>query len=139
MNRCSHFRPPSVGLLASIGLMLLALLLHLPVQAQAKRMFPQGTERSTIHFVSPPLVELAGEPERLGPGTRIYDERNRFVFARQLSGQTQTVNYVRDAAGNIREIWILSPAEARQDRRHRRDRRHGTMQMSPDKGPNYLN
>ncbi|QEY25705.1 hypothetical protein [Neisseria zalophi] len=43
---------------------------------------------------------------------RIKDERNRFIVRGKLPYHTgKTVALRRDAAGNITEIWLLTPAE----------------------------
>lgn len=43
---------------------------------------------------------------------RIKDERNRFIVRGKLSSHIgQTVALRRDTAGNITEIWLLTPAE----------------------------
>jgi len=126
MNRCA--RPPAPNapllprraalrrLLAGAGAASLALLAA-PAHAQARvaRQFPMGTRRGEITFTRPPQVQLNDHVEQLGPGTRIHDAAtNRLVFASTLRGQTFTVNYVRDSAGTVREIWILTPHEIEQ-------------------------
>ena len=76
------------------------------------RVFPMGTRRGQIAFIQSFQVKLDDKVEQLAPGTRIHDAAsNRLVFASTLQGQTFTVNYVRDGAGTIREIWILTPQE----------------------------
>lgn len=110
MNRCSNPLPTARGLLAGALLAGLALL-HAPASAQMQRLFPQQTQRGTLEFSAPPEVLLDGRAETLGPGTRVFDERNMGVLPGFLVGQVHAVNYQRDAAGVIRQIWILTPAE----------------------------
>ena len=111
MNRCSNPLPTARGLLAGALLAGLALL-HAPASAQMQRLFPQQTQRGTLEFSAPPEVLLDGRAETLGPGTRVFDERNMGVLPGFLVGQVHTVNYQRDAAGVIRKIWILTPEES---------------------------
>jgi len=94
----------------------LAALTALAVPAHAGlRVFPMGTQRGQMVFTNPPQVQLNGKTELLGPGTRVHDaQSNRLVFASTLKGQTYVINYVRDGAGTIREIWILTPEEIQQ-------------------------
>lgn len=110
MNRCSKplhaARPIMTGALLTV-----LALLHAPAGAQMQRLFPQQTQRGTIEFSAPPEVLLDGRAETLGPGTRVFDERNMGVLPGFMTGQVHTVNYQRDAAGVIRQIWILTPAE----------------------------
>lgn len=99
------------------GAAVAALLPLVAAQAQMRRVFPQKVERAYMSFVQPPQVLLGDRPERLGPGTRIRDQHNRVVLPGTLRGKAHVVNYQRDAAGVIREIWILTPYEIEHDRR----------------------
>ena len=81
--------------------------------AQFQRIFPQDVKRGTIQFSDIPLeVKLNGSAERLAPGARVRGPMNTFVLNNQLAGQTYKVNYTRDPAGMVRDIWILTPEEA---------------------------
>ena len=44
---------------------------------------------------------LNGKAERLGPGVRVRDVHNRVALSGSLRGQTFTVNYLRDPAGDF--------------------------------------
>lgn len=82
-------------------------------RAQFQRIFPQNVKRGTIKFSEIPLqVKLDGNEERLAPGARVRGPMNTFVLNNQLVGQTYTVNYIRDPAGMVRDIWLLTPDEA---------------------------
>jgi hypothetical protein len=121
MNRCVRPNsplsfPPAASrravlrrLLAGAGAVALAAW-AVPAQA-GLRTFPMGTRRGEITFSSRSQVQLDGNPELLGPGTRIHDVNNRLVFASTLAGQTLVVNYVRGGNRSIRDIWILTPGE----------------------------
>ena len=76
------------------------------------RNFPQEVMRAKIAFVAPPQVLVDGRSEFLAPGVRVRNEQNLLALTGSLLGQIFTVNYLRDPAGLIREIWILTPQEA---------------------------
>jgi len=76
------------------------------------RTFPIGTLRGKFMVTSAPDVELDGHADRLAPGARIRSEQNMLVMAGAIVGQKYLVNYTRDAAGLLREVWILTPNEA---------------------------
>ncbi|WP_280815185.1 hypothetical protein [Variovorax sp. TBS-050B] len=76
------------------------------------RTFPIGTLRGKFMVVDGVDVELDGKPDRLAPGARIRSAQNMLVMAGAITGQKYLVNYTRDAAGMLREVWILTPEEA---------------------------
>lgn len=76
------------------------------------RNFPVGTLRGRMAFGVFPEVELDGKAERLAPGARIRDPRNLLVVPSAVGGQYLAVNYRRDAAGMVNDVWILTPDEA---------------------------
>jgi hypothetical protein len=63
-------------------------------------------------FVALPDVLIDGKPERLSHGVRVHDERNAIVMPGRVNGRTAIVNYLRDARGTVREVWLLSAQEA---------------------------
>ncbi|AVO34145.1 hypothetical protein [Ottowia oryzae] len=78
-----------------------------------QRIFPMNVERGVIKFSEIPLeVKLNGTEERLAPGARIRGPMNTFVLNNALVGQTYVVNYIRDPAGMVRDVWLLTPEEA---------------------------
>ena len=81
-------------------------------EAQAQRMFPQKVQRGKISFTGLREVVLNDRPERLAPGAVVRTERNTIALSGSLRGQSFIVNYLRDPMGGVREIWILTPAEA---------------------------
>ena len=90
-----------------------------PVQAQTQtpppaplRHFPNAALRGAFMVVNPPIIRLDGHPDRLSPGARIFGPRNMMLMSGALVGQDLAVNYLRDAAGLVSEVWILTPAEA---------------------------
>ena len=112
MIRCWTFHRHHRLFAASICLGALAALLSPPAQAQMQRLFPHGVQRAQISFVEPPQVLLDGRPERLAPGARVRNEHNMIALSGTLRGKTFVVNYLRDPAGVVRDIWILTPQEA---------------------------
>ena len=80
------------------------------------RNFPIGTLRGKFTVLNAPDVDLDGHADRLGAGARIRSPQNMLVMPGAITGQKYLVNYTRDAAGLVREVWILSPDEARAKR-----------------------
>jgi hypothetical protein len=84
--------------------------------AAGGRNFPLGTLRGSFMVVNAPEIRLDGQPERLSPGARIRSAQNMLVMPAAITGQNLLVNYTRDAAGLVREVWILTPEEAQAKR-----------------------
>lgn len=116
MNRCQH-RAKSLFLIANFVLLTGAIgLFSSESSAQVVRGFPKAALRGTLVVTNPPDVLLDGRPDRLSPGSRIRSPQNMLVMSGALQGQRLTVNYTRDAAGLLHEVWILNPEEAREKR-----------------------
>ena len=111
MNRCT---PRFIG-----ALFVLATLATLPAAAQtsadakpAVRTFPATALRGEmVVSPTPPIITLDGKPDRLSPGSRIRGTDNMLVMSGTLANQTTVVNYLREPAGNVHEVWILNPEE----------------------------
>lgn len=140
MNRCpSHpWRPgrptPAPGPLLAAALLAAAVLAASPARAQAPadasfetsgisseaafggRNFPVDALRGRLRVLDAPTILLDGREDRFSPGVRIRDARNLLVVAGTVAGQDLPVNYTRDAAGLVREVWVLSADEARAPR-----------------------
>ena len=80
--------------------------------ANGGRNFPVGTLRGQFMVVNYPEIQLDGKAERLSPGGRIMSANRMLVMPASITGQNLLVNYTRDAAGLVREVWILTPDEA---------------------------
>ena len=91
----------------------LAFCAGLPIAEAQVRDFPIAALRGTLQVTAPPQVVLDGHPDQLAPGARIRNEQNLFVLSGSIAGQELLVNYTRDPAGLLREVWILSPDEAK--------------------------
>ena len=83
-----------------------------PAAAQVQRNFPATALRGTLVVAAPPEVLLNGVPARLAPGARIRDQNNMIAMSGPLAGQKLLVHYTYDPQGALREVWILTPAEA---------------------------
>jgi hypothetical protein len=125
MKRCS--RNDFFGLRAATTLavlLTLAGLLAAPAATQTSgsdarnsvRRFPQAALRGLLVVQTPPEISLNGKAERLSPGARIRNTNNNHVLPGALVGQELLVNYTRDSAGLVHEVWILSTEEAQEKR-----------------------
>jgi hypothetical protein len=123
MNRCMTRSQPG-GLKARwAASTCLLCLLSAPVLAQNPtgsdtyfRPFPPHALRGVLRVTQSPEILLNGKPDLLSPGARIRDTENRIVMSQQLAGQDLRVNYTREAAGGVHDVWILTPAEQTQAR-----------------------
>ena len=79
----------------------------------AVRQFPPTALRGEMVVVAPPDITLDGKADRLSPGSRIRGTDNLLVMSGALVNQKVVVNYLREAAGNVHEVWILNTEEAR--------------------------
>ena len=80
------------------------------------RQFPAKAMRGYMEVLTPPEVIVNGTPERLSPGHRIRGLNNQLVMSGQLAGKKWVVNYVRNAQGELHEIWILNGLEELEER-----------------------
>jgi hypothetical protein len=96
--------------------------LALPAAAQTDgdtphvRRFPQAALRGLLVVQAPPDISLNGKVDRLSPGSRIRNAHNHYVLSGALVGQELLVNYTRDSAGLVHEVWILNAEEAKEKR-----------------------
>jgi hypothetical protein len=85
----------------------------LPASAQEIREFPGAARRGRLVVTAPPHVQLDGKDDLLAPGVRIRNPQNLLVMSASIVGQALPVNYLREpSTGMLREVWILSEAEA---------------------------
>jgi hypothetical protein len=143
MNRCHAPKlDPAARLLAGALLASLFLLGPLPAQAQAQqasaspvREFPKAALRGVLVVTSPPDVKLDGQADRLSPGARIRGPQNGLLLSGSLVGQELLVNYLRDGAGLISQVWVLTPDEAKEKRAGARAARNFLFQSEVDTTP----
>ena len=84
----------------------------LPATAQSQRNFPADALRGALVVGDTPEITLNGQPARLAPGARIRGQNNMLAMSGSLAGQRLLVNYTFDMNGQVRDVWILTPAEA---------------------------
>ncbi len=114
MNRCLY---PSHRLFCGlVALLICASWLPQTVSAQPVRPFPAAARRAMLEVTTPPNVLLNGQAERLSPGARIKGPNNQLLMSAALAGQSVLVHYVRNAQGQLHQVWVLSAAEAAQER-----------------------
>jgi len=117
MNRCT-----SRLIIAHLVLAALAPLTALQAHAQTAeftpvvRPFPAAALRGEMVVLMPPAITLDGKADQLSPGARIRDASNLLVMSGLLSDQKLVVNYLRESAGNVHEVWILNSEEIKQKR-----------------------
>jgi len=112
MNRCTPHTLATVAVLAASAL-LAACAKDSTGATSAVRQFPAAALRGELVVVTPPVITLDGKADRLSPGARIRDANNLLVMSGALVNQKVVVNYLRENAGNVHEVWILNSAEAR--------------------------
>jgi hypothetical protein len=127
MNRCHHKLRTLFSIAFCAALAPFSALVSLSAQAQGipqtqfeseagGRNFPIGTLRGRFMVVNPPEILLDGQPERFAPGGRIRSAQNMLVMPAAIVGQSLLVNYTRDPAGLVSQVWVLRPEEAKAPR-----------------------
>ena len=96
-------------MLRCVFAIMFALAAALPAQAQ--RVFQSSTLRGELVLTQPPEALLNGKSVRLAPGARIRNASNMIQLSGALLGQKLAINYTLDAAGDLRDVWILTAAE----------------------------
>ena len=87
-------------------------LVALPATAQVQRTFPQNALRGALVVGEPPEITLNGKPARLAPGARIRNQANMLEMSGSLTGARLLVHYTLDSFELVKDVWILTPAEA---------------------------
>lgn len=80
------------------------------------RKFPDAAKRGVFMVVQYPVVQLDGKRERIVPGTRIMDTKNRVLRPTSIKGKRYVVNYMRYKDGRLHTVWILTEKETRERR-----------------------
>ena len=76
------------------------------------RTIPDDAQRAKMRHVQGYVVELNGKQENLAPGAQIRDQWNRIVVPWVVPAGS-VVKYRRDKSGAVREVWLLTPEEAK--------------------------
>ncbi len=95
-----------------MGLAAVGLAVVLPAVAQFSRPFPATALRGELVVTQPPEITLSDQPARLAPGARIRGQDNLLQMSAALVGRKFAVHYTLDPYGLVRDVWILTPAEA---------------------------
>ena len=80
--------------------------------AQARNI-PEQAKGGAITHLQDMIVAINGVAVRLAPGVQIRDQNNLLIVPTALPPGSQ-VKYVLDQDGMVRQVWILTPEEARQ-------------------------
>ncbi|MFI5444640.1 hypothetical protein [Polaromonas sp. UC242_47] len=120
MKRCLRHLPWALP----ASLLAVLLTAALPAAAQSSdsdgslsvRQFPKSARRGLLVVTAPPEISLNGKPDKLSPGARIRNLNNTHTMSGSLVGQELLVNYTRDSAGLVSEVWVLSAEEAKEKR-----------------------
>lgn len=88
-----------------------AAVVAVPASAQVQRAFPQAALRGVIVFAAPPDVLLNGQPARLAPGARIFNQQNLLELPAALAGAKVTSHYTVDTYGLLKDVWLLRTDE----------------------------
>jgi hypothetical protein len=95
-------------------LLLVLTALALPAYAQLARHLPDTLQRGSTGEQRPlPFVEINGRLLKLAPGGVIFDENNRTIVHGALR-EGARVGYMIDGSGDVRRIYMLTPAEDQQ-------------------------
>jgi hypothetical protein len=92
--------------------LLLVLALFATTAAAQLRSIPADAQRAKMSHVQENVVEVNGKRAQLAPGAQIRDDSNRVIVPTALPSRS-LVKYRRDANGLVREVWILTPQEAK--------------------------
>ncbi len=74
------------------------------------RTIPPQAQLGTMRHVEQMVIELDGQQQPLAPGAQIRDAENRLITPTSLQ-DLQSVRYLRDGAGMVYRVWILSGPE----------------------------
>jgi uncharacterized lipoprotein YajG len=75
------------------------------------RNIPEQAKDGQIRHLQDMIVSINGVAARLAPGVQIRDRDNRLVLPTAVPPGSQ-VKYLLDEQGMVRQVWILTPAEA---------------------------
>jgi hypothetical protein len=78
--------------------------------AQA-RSIPEQAKDGALSHLQDMIASINGVAVRLAPGVQIRDQDNRLVLPTAVPPGSQ-VKYLLDEQGMVRQVWILTPAEA---------------------------
>ncbi len=94
------------------GILAVALIATAAVAQKPARVIPADALLGRITPGALPTVTIDGKPMRLAPGARILSPDNSTLTPNLVPANT-LVRYRLDQQGQIRNVWILTPEEAR--------------------------
>jgi len=77
------------------------------------RTIPGEAKDGQMSALQDMIVSVDGVAVRFAPGMRIRDQENRMVVPGAVPAGTQ-VKYLLDEQGQVRQVWIPTPHEAKQ-------------------------
>ena len=80
--------------------------------AQARNI-PEQAKGGALTHLQDMIVAINGVAVRLAPGVQIPDQNNFLIVPTAVPPGSQ-VKYLLDQDGFVRQVWILTPDEARQ-------------------------
>jgi hypothetical protein len=91
--------------------MISACLLSASAHAQLRTIPGEAKGGELRHAQDGASLSIGGVALRLAPGAQIRDESNRLVVPTAVPAGAQ-VKYLLNDEGQVRQVWILTPAEA---------------------------
>ena len=82
--------------------------------ASAAREFPVKAKRGDMKAYQYPFMKIGDKTLRLSAGSRIFNEQNMIIMPASLQKQSAPVMVVIDMNGQLSEVWLLTPEEAKQ-------------------------
>jgi hypothetical protein len=77
------------------------------------RTIPDDAKRGVMRHVQDTIVEIDGKPQRLSAGAQIRSASNLILVPAAVPPGS-LVKYRLDPAGQVRQVWLLTPQEAAQ-------------------------
>ena len=79
--------------------------------AQTHRFFPSQALRGELVVTQAPDALVNGQLGRLSPGARIRGDTNLLLMSGSITGHENLVHYTLTEDGQVKDVWILNPAE----------------------------
>jgi hypothetical protein len=76
------------------------------------RNIPEHAKDGQIRHLQDMIVSINGVAVRLAPGAQIRDQDNRLMLPTAIPVGAQ-VKYLLDPDGRVRQVWVLTPDEAK--------------------------
>ena len=111
---------------------------HTTLAQSAIRPFPADAKRGVMEVQAGASILINGTATQLSPGARIRGVNNMLVLSGQMIGQKVVVNYTRDTQGSVHQVWVLSSAEARQERPGTEPTSNVLFESTPPKSNSYF-